>query len=569
MITLNLVQGSQEWHEVRAKSFAASEAPAMMSVSKYMKRSELLKQKATGVASEVTPAQQRIFDKGHAAEASARPIAEKIIGDELFPATGQLEETSYLSSFDGITMMEDVIWEHKLINNDLRNATAETLGEHYKIQMDQQLMVSGASKCLFMASDGTEENCNYFWYETTDERKQALVSGWQQFQKDLKAYQPEEAKPEAVADIPESLPSLFADVVGEVKSTNLATFKDIVLDRIRSIKTDLVTDNDFATAEATVKFFTKAEKELESAKDRALSQTASIDDLFKTIDHLKEEMRTKRLALNKQVKDRKEQIRADILLEAKHAFVQHINAINSELGGFSIQPVAVDFAGAIKGKKTISSLQSAIDDEMARAKIEANQSASEMSENVATLKEMIEGLEFLFSDSRELVLLGNAHLKAEIKTRIAEHKHAEEERLKAERERIRLEEEAKAKAKAEAEAKEKERARIAAEMKAKAEAEAEALAKQEAVTTADPVAEQAPHFVMPVRGAKEEQQAMPFGTPEIVAADICAATTEMITIPRDEYDALLADRDMLDALKAAGVDNWAGYSEAIEMIKAA
>ena len=569
MITLNLVQGSQEWHEVRAKSFAASEAPAMMSVSKYMKRSELLKQKATGVASEVTPAQQRIFDKGHAAEASARPIAEKIIGDELFPATGQLEETSYLSSFDGITMMEDVIWEHKLINNDLRNATAETLGEHYKIQMDQQLMVSGASKCLFMASDGTEENCNYFWYETTDERKQALVSGWQQFQKDLKAYQPEEAKPEAVADIPESLPSLFADVVGEVKSTNLATFKDIVLDRIRSIKTDLVTDNDFATAEATVKFFTKAEKELESAKDRALSQTASIDDLFKTIDHLKEEMRTKRLALNKQVKDRKEQIRADILLEAKHAFVQHINAINSELGGFSIQPVAVDFAGAIKGKKTISSLQSAIDDEMARAKIEDNQSASEMSENVATLKEMIEGLEFLFSDSRELVLLGNAHLKAEIKTRIAEHKHAEEERLKAERERIRLEEEAKAKAKAEAEAKEKERARIAAEMKAKAEAEAEALAKQEAVTTADPVAEQAPHFVMPVRGAKEEQQAMPFGTPEIVAADICAATTEMITIPRDEYDALLADRDMLDALKAAGVDNWAGYSEAIEMIKAA
>lgn len=567
MKILELVQGSQEWHDVRAKLFTASEAPAMMSVSKYMKRSELLKQKATSITPEVTPAQQRIFDKGHAAEASARPIAEKIINDELFPVTGQLEETSYLASFDGITMMEDVIWEHKLINNDLRNATAETLGEHYKVQMDQQLMVSGANKCLFMASDGTEEDCNYFWYETTDERKQALVSGWGQFQKDLEAYQPEEVKPEAVADVPESLPSLFADVVGEVKNTNLATFKDIVLDRIRSIKTDLVTDSDFATAEATVKFFTKAEKELESAKERALSQTASIDDLFKTIDHLKEEMRTKRLALNKQVKERKDQIRADMLLEAKHAFVQHIDDINSKLGGFPIQSVAVDFAGAIKGKKTISSIQSSIDDEMARAKIEANQAASAMSENVATLKEMTEGFEFLFSDSRELVLLGNAHLKAEIKTRIVEHKQAEEERLKAERERIRLEEEAKAKAKAEAEAKEQERARIAAEMKAKAEAEA--LAKQEAVTTADPVEEQAPRFVMPVRGAKEEQQIMPFDTPEIVAADISSAVTETVTITRDEYDALLAARDMLNALKAAGVDNWAGYSEAIEMIEAA
>ena len=559
MKILELVQGSQEWHDVRAKLFTASEAPAMMSVSKYMKRSELLKQKATGITPEVTPAQQRIFDKGHAAEASARPVAEKIINDELFPVTGQLEETSYLASFDGITMMEDVIWEHKLINNDLRNATAKTLDEHYKVQMDQQLMVSGANKCLFMASDGTEEDCNYFWYETTDERKQALVSGWGQFQKDLEAYQPEEVKPEAVADVPESLPSLFADVVGEVKSTNLATFKDIVLNRIRSIKTDLVTDNDFATAEATVKFFTKAEKELESAKERTLSQTASIDDLFKTIDHLKEEMRTKRLALNKQVKERKDQIRTDMLLEAKHAFVQHIDDINRKLGGFPIQSVAVDFAGAIKGKKTISSIQSSIDDEMARAKIEASQAASAMSVNVATLKVMTEGFEFLFSDSRELVLLGNAHLKAEIKTRIVEHKQAEEERLKAERERIRLEEEAKAKAKAEAEAREQERARIAAEMKA----------NQEAVTTADLVVEQAPRFVMPVRGAKEEQQSMPFDTPEMVAADIGGASTEMVTITRDEYDALLADQDMLDALKAAGVDNWDGYSEAIEMIEAA
>jgi hypothetical protein len=42
-----------------------------------------------------------------------------------------------------------------------------------------------------------------------------------------------------------------------------------------------------------------------------------------------------------------------------------------------------------------------------------------------------------------------------------------------------------------------------------------------------------------------------------------------VTITRKEYGALLASRDMLEALEAAGVDNWSGYPDAMASLKAA
>lgn len=42
---------------------------------------------------------------------------------------------------------------------------------------------------------------------------------------------------------------------------------------------------------------------------------------------------------------------------------------------------------------------------------------------------------------------------------------------------------------------------------------------------------------------------------------------EMVTILRSAYKQLLADSKFLDALRAAGVDNWEGYSEACQMME--
>ena len=41
---------------------------------------------------------------------------------------------------------------------------------------------------------------------------------------------------------------------------------------------------------------------------------------------------------------------------------------------------------------------------------------------------------------------------------------------------------------------------------------------------------------------------------------------QKITIELDEYEQLLADSRFLNALKAAGVDNWNGYSDAYNLM---
>jgi phage pi2 protein 07 len=43
-------------------------------------------------------------------------------------------------------------------------------------------------------------------------------------------------------------------------------------------------------------------------------------------------------------------------------------------------------------------------------------------------------------------------------------------------------------------------------------------------------------------------------------------TEDTVTITKKEYDKLKEKRDLLDALEAAGVDNWDGYDYAMEIL---
>ena len=41
---------------------------------------------------------------------------------------------------------------------------------------------------------------------------------------------------------------------------------------------------------------------------------------------------------------------------------------------------------------------------------------------------------------------------------------------------------------------------------------------------------------------------------------------ETVTISKEKYDQLIEDSTFLNALRAMGVDNWEGYSEAYRMV---
>jgi len=404
----------------------------MMGASSKVKRNELLRMKATGDEREISAwIQKNLFDKGHELEALARPIAEEIIGQELYPATATDDDGFLLASFDGITMLEDISWEHKMWNEQLaEQVRGGELGPEYYWQLEQQLAVSGAEQVIFMCSDGTRDRCVWMCYEPVPGRREQLLAAWKQFEEDLANYQPEEVQPEVVGRAPDTLPALRIEVTGMVTQSNLIEFRRHAHRAIAAINTELNTDQDFANAEKTVKWCSGVESRLKAAKDHALSQTSTIDELFRTLDAISEEARTKRLELNKLVKARKQQIRDEILMSAAGTMTKHIEAINKSWRGMVRMPsISTDFSGAMKGKKTVASLKDAADTELARAKIEANQLAEKISGNVAILEQEVEpGLESLFPDVQQLALKEADDLRNLIKLRISEHLEAEKKR---------------------------------------------------------------------------------------------------------------------------------------------
>jgi hypothetical protein len=162
-------------------------------------------------------------------------------------------------------------------------------------------------------------------------------------------------------------------------------------------------------------------------------------------------------------------------------------------------------------------LQDAADTAVAAAKIEAGAAAQRIATNLRAVRELAPDHGFLFNDLQELTQKDPEAVTAIVSQRLAEHQQAEHRRLEAERERIRSEEQAK-------------------------------LAKPAPAPAVDDES-----FVAQL-------------SEQIGLAPRRTAPAETITITRAEYDQLLADKRLLHALQAAGVDNWDGYSEALQEV---
>ena len=471
MKVIQAQQGSSEWLSIRARTLNASEAPAMMGVSPYLTRSELLREKKLGIPREHDAATLARFAVGHEAEAAARAIVERdIVLEELYTIVATDDAGRLLASSDGATMAGDVGFEHKLWNEELAASVRDgVVPESHRWQLDQQIHIFGFEKVLFVVSDGTPDRFAWCAYRTTPERIERLLAGWDQFERDLAEFvpEPETVKPAGVA--PEALPALRIEVTGMVTASNLAAFREHALAVFGGIKTDLQTDADFADAEKTVRWCKDVEDRLDAAKQHALSQTASIDDLFRTIDAIKEEARQKRLTLDKLVKAEKENRKSEIVAQARKAYGDHWSALCRRVGGEWIPAVGVSyFADAIKGLKSLDSMRDKVSTALANAKIEANAIADRIDANRKTVEDMS-----LMPDFAQVCTKAPDDFAALYAMRKQQRAEAEAKRLEAEREKIRREEEAKARAEAERAA-QLERERINAEVQAKASAALEA-----------------------------------------------------------------------------------------------
>ena len=526
--THNLIQGSEEWHNFRARHFGASEAAAMLGLSPYITRDTLLKTKLSIYSCDITNIQQAIFDNGHEAESKARAIILNE-GLDFFPVTFSCGKLS--ASCDGITIDHSLAFEHKQYNKTLADyiRTNRTVPDTHMPQCQQILHVTGADKLIFVCSDGTKENWEEVDIYPDQEWIQRIISGWQHFEEDLKNYTQKTEKDKPMPETIMQLPSLLIQLRGEVTQTNLPDFKLAAESFIANIKTDLLTDEDFANAEETVKFCDETERKLEAAKSSALAQTGSIDGVMRTIDFIKESIRSKRLTLEKLVKTQKDVIKKQIIDAGYKKCLDYIFQIDPLFNGLdfaALAPIQRNlFELACKNKRTLSSLQNAVDAEVIAIKTNLDALASTVKKNLAQLPADLS----LFRDLQQIITKQPEDFKLLVDYRLEEQARKEKEAAERaiEAERQRLEKEAHAKTIAE-----EEQRQLEAKMAQEAAEQATVKAEENKIVNADNIK-------------------------PVINAEPC------VSIPAVDFKRLTRKEQILDALIAAGVENWEGYEQAL------
>jgi putative phage-type endonuclease len=434
-ITHNLAQGSPEWHAYRAQHDNASDAAAMMGLSNYETRDELIRRYATGITPEHDARTLEIFANGHRVESLVRPLAEANIGEELYPVVmsyGKLSASCDGLTADGLTAFECKQWNQSLADS-LRNGV---LPNEYWPQVHQVMGVSGAGKCLFVCSDGTPDKYESLLVFFDQQKFNALMDGWYQFEIDVSAYVPKEVIQHAVAAPVMALPTVTITVSGAVALTsNLADFHQQLQAFLKRIPAKPSTDQEFADCKAAVKTLKDSEDALDAAEIRALGQVASFDDMRRAKALCFDLSRQTRLALERLVVARETQIKSEIVAAGRLALAAHVERLDTMLGHYYMPSITDRFVEVIKSKRTVAALQNAVNTELARLKIEADAISRTIQANINTMESDGKEHAMLFPDLKALVIKNPDDFQAMVWLRISEQKAAE-----AKREKIRKEE---------------------------------------------------------------------------------------------------------------------------------
>ena len=426
----NLIQGSDAWNEFRLNHFGASEAAAMLGVSKKTTRNELLRMKATGNAKEFSDyVQKNILDYGHEVEALARPLVEAMIDDELYPVTCSDGDLS--ASCDGLTMAGDIAFEHKQWNESLADSVRDgVLPAEHVPQCQQILMITGATKVIFTVSDGTPEKMVTMDVFPSEYFFGQIRAGWDQFAKDLAAYEHKVIVDKPVADSIEAFPVATIQAKGELILSNLPE----VLPRfdlfLANQKTDLVTDDDFANGEAVAKFSRDTAIKLKMTAQSTIDQISSVSDAVRTLENYADKFNALGLKIEKLVKSEKESRKNSIINDAKLKWRDHVDGLNLEIKPSKLNIKEPNFLESVKNKRTIESLHNAVDTALAQAKIEADALAKIYRENINWAKENASDFGFLFKNDFELfVSKPPEDFKNLINARILEYKNIQSTKI--------------------------------------------------------------------------------------------------------------------------------------------
>lgn len=193
MKQLDVIQGTPAWLESRVGQLTGSLAPEIMGDG-YGSRDRAI-QKFLGILKdEISSYQQAIFDDGHQAEDAARDDAADVIGEPISPLVGvnSVSGLDLYASLDGVTFGGEVIWEHKHTGKEVFDL--DSVPPIYYWQIEHNLLVSGATKCLLTITPKDGGSKRHIWYESVPDRRKALIAGWKAFKKDIELFERTDAE---------------------------------------------------------------------------------------------------------------------------------------------------------------------------------------------------------------------------------------------------------------------------------------------------------------------------------------------------------------------------------------
>jgi hypothetical protein len=560
----DLHQGEDDWHAFRLDHFGASELVFALGLSKKESRTGLMHAKKTGIARQFSQwLQENVLDRGHELEASARPIVARLIGKKLYPSTYSIGKIS--ASVDGLTADGSTAWEHKQYNKEYFDMVAAgEVPEEHMPQCQQVLMVTGADKLIFTISDGTEENMVSTEVLPCPEWFEKIRATWAQFEIDLENYVPVEVIEKEQPDAIRQLPAVLIRASGGLVESNLHEMTPQYDAFIVKANANLAGIN-IVNGKAVAKFSRAAADDLKAKKKGLIDQIVTVSEAMDTMDLYITKFNKIGLDYEKAV-DRMQEAEIEAALAKVGAeYIDHVDTLQIGIDPIKLIVEKPNFRASLARLQLPEKKNAALNAALANAKVAASTVAKDVGGKLFWFNSNHKEHILLFPDLQTVIYKLTDDFKLLVEARIAKHNAAEEDRRVAEREKIRIEEEAKAKAKIEADLeadREHQRKQQAIYLaKAKDEEEkAKRIQDDLDAAKARRVAADAAAVIEPI---KHETLA----PKEIVKNIVATVAQEMVTISKDEYDSLKKDSELLNCLRACGVDNWEGWGDAMDMLR--
>lgn len=230
---------------------------------------------------------------------------------------------------------------------------------------------------------------------------------------------------------------LVLKITGDVQASNILEFEQEAMAVIASIKTELVTDQDFAEAKENAKSCKVVETRIANAKQKAIMSMESVAEMMLVVDRLQDKFRDTRLVIEKLVKTEEAKRKNEITGNGIKEIISRVATSPVKHGFVWNQSSVLD---AIKGKRSLEKMEEAVAETVAKTIEELSTLESSFLSNSLSIQASVEEYPGLFPDAKVLALSPVEVVTAQIESRIAKFKYdqklKEEAAKRAEEDRI-------------------------------------------------------------------------------------------------------------------------------------